>query len=128
MPNTFYDKVGTTTAQLRRGVDYLLHILPTLHPLALTVLIVAAIVVPSRLVVRPAARYLAVLAAAFVAYVALVGGDFIGPRFLMHIFPVFVVLAVAGITALVDLRLPMDTVGEHSPSIARESRHFSLPR
>jgi len=121
VPNTFYDKVGTTTAQLRRGIDYLLHILPTLHPLALTVLIAVAACIPSRLVVRPAARYLAVLAAAFVAYIALVGGDFIGPRFLMHIFPVFVVLAVAGIVTLVDLlsqRMPSAVHPAHGTGIA----------
>ena len=120
VPNTFYDKVGTTTAQLRRGVDYVLHILPILHPLALTVLVVAAAFVPSRLVARSAARYLAVLAAAFVAYVALVGGDFIGPRFLMHLFPVFMVLAVAGITTLVDFlsqRVPSAGLPAHGTGI-----------
>jgi len=116
LPNTFYDKVGTTTAQLRRGVDYVLHILPTLHPFTVALLIVAAAVIPSPLVVRSAARYLAVLVAAFVAYVVLVGGDFIGPRFLMHIFPVLVVLVVAGITALVSV------AGKWVPYITR--RHI----
>jgi hypothetical protein len=52
-----------------------------------------------------AARYIALLAAAFVGYVILVGGDFIGPRFLFHVFPFIVVLSVAAVRSLLTTLL-----------------------
>lgn len=104
VPNTFYDKVGSTAQQVRRGIDYVAHSLPQLHPLTLTVLVVLLVLVPSTAVRDRAVQYLALLVAAFVSYIILVGGDFIGPRFLFHVFPFIIVLAVAGIRSL--LRIP----------------------
>lgn len=119
LPNTFYDKVGTTFSQVRRGLEYLVHILPTLHPFTLALLITLVALVPSAAVWGRAARYLALLVAAFAAYIALVGGDFIGPRFLFHIFPLIVVLLVAGVRSLVGWLPPMRRITRASS--ARET-------
>lgn len=102
LPNTFYDKVGSTTQQVRRGLDYVTGSLPQLHPFVLAGLI-ALLLVPSVVVWNRAARYLALLVAAFVGYIVLVGGDFIGPRFLFHILPLVIVLVVAGMRSLLDV-------------------------
>ncbi len=104
LPNTFYDKVGSTTQQVRRGIEYVAHSLPQLHPLTLLLIIALLILVPSAVTWNRAARYIALLAVTFTGYIILVGGDFIGPRFLFHVFPFLIVLAVAGIRAL--LRAP----------------------
>lgn len=104
VPNTFYDKVGSTAQQVRRGIDYVTHSVPQLHPFTLTAIVLLLVLVPSAAIRDRAARYLALLVAAFVGYIVLVGGDFIGPRFLFHVFPLIVVLAVAGVRSL--LRVP----------------------
>jgi arabinofuranosyltransferase len=100
LPNTFYDKVGTAAQQVRRGIDYLLHSIPQLHPVTLIVLLLFLVLLPSAAVRSAAARYIVLLVAAFVGYIVLVGGDFIGPRFFFHVFPLIVVAAVAGVRAL----------------------------
>ncbi len=112
LPNTFYDKVGSTVAQVERGGDYLLHVLPTLHPWTLALLVVALAAVPSGVVQRGAGRYLALLVGAFAGYVVLVGGDFIGPRFLFHIFPLLSVLLVAAVWSVAGWALR--AIGTHS--------------
>jgi arabinofuranosyltransferase len=100
VPNTFYDKVGTATQQVKRGIDYVTHSLPQLHPFVLVTLILFLALIPSVAIWNAAARYLALLVVAFVGYIVLVGGDFIGPRFLFHVFPLLIVLAVAGVRSL----------------------------
>jgi len=100
LPNTFYDKVGSTTQQVRRGFDYVLNDFPHLPARTMIVVILALVLLPSSAVVNRAARYVALLVAAFTGYIVLVGGDFIGPRFLFHIFPLVVVLLVAGLRSL----------------------------
>ena len=100
LPNTFYDKVGSTTQQVRRGLDYVLNDFPHLQARTLIVIILLLVVLPSAPIANRAARYVALLAAAFTGYIILVGGDFIGPRFLFHIFPLIVVLLVAGLRSL----------------------------
>jgi arabinofuranosyltransferase len=100
LPNTFYDKVGTAAQQVRRGIDYLFHSIPQLHPVTLIALLLLLVLLPSAAVRSAAARYLVLLVAAFVGYIVLVGGDFIGPRFFFHIFPLIIVAAVAGMRAL----------------------------
>lgn len=104
LPNTFYDKVGSTAQQVRRGLDYVAHGTPQMHPVTLALLALLAVLIPSAAISGRAARYVALLAAAFIGYIVLVGGDFIGPRFLFHVFPFIVVLAVAGVRSL--LRTP----------------------
>ncbi|GEM_PF-912508 len=100
LPNTFYDKVGSTAQQVRRGLDYVLNDFPHLQARTLILVIVVLMALPSAAVANRAARYVALLVATFTGYVALVGGDFIGPRFLFHIFPLVVVLLVAGLRSL----------------------------
>lgn len=100
LPNTFYDKVGSTTQQVRRGFDYVFNDFPHLPTRVLLVVILALVLLPSAAIANRAARYVALLVAAFTGYVILVGGDFIGPRFLFHIFPLVVVLLVAGLRSL----------------------------
>ncbi|MDQ2787305.1 MAG: hypothetical protein M3Y58_20135, partial [Chloroflexota bacterium] len=96
LPNTFYDKVGSTTQQVRRGFDYVFNDFPHLPARVILVVLLALVLLPSGAVANRAARYVALLVAAFTGYIVLVGGDFIGPRFLFHIFPLVVVLLVAG--------------------------------
>ncbi len=100
LPNTFYDKVGSTAQQVRRGIDYVAHSAPQLHPVFIVVLAASLVLLPSTVIWSRAARYIALLSATFTAYIILIGGDFIGPRFLFHIFPFLIVLAVAGIRSL----------------------------
>ncbi len=100
LPNTFYDKVGSTAQQVRRGLDYVLDDFPQLHARTIIAIVLVLLVLPSACIANRAARYIALLAAAFVGYIVLVGGDFIGPRFLFHIFPLVVVLLVAGLRSL----------------------------
>jgi len=100
LPNTFYDKVGSTVQQVRRGLDYVLNDFPQLQARAVILLVILLVALPSAAVSNRAARYVALLAAAFTGYVILVGGDFIGPRFLFHVFPLIAVLVVAGIRSL----------------------------
>jgi hypothetical protein len=100
LPNTFYDKVGSTTQQVRRGLDYVLNDFPHLHARTLIVIILLLVVLPSASIASRAARYVALLVAAFTGYIVLVGGDFIGPRFLFHVFSLVVVLLVAGLRSL----------------------------
>ncbi len=103
VPNTFYDKVGSTTQQVRRGLGYVVHSVPQLHPFIIAALVALLVLIPSAVVGSRAARYVALLGAVFTAYIILIGGDFIGPRFLFHIFPFIIVLAVAGIRSLVRI-------------------------
>ncbi len=103
VPNTFYDKVGTAAQQVRRGIDYVVNSLPQLHPATVVLLAILLVLIPSGAIRGRAARYIALLAAAFVGYIILVGGDFIGPRFLFHVFPFIIVLAVAGVRSLLGL-------------------------
>ncbi len=124
VPNTFYAKVGTGAAQLRRGAAYVLDTLPAPPPVIFALLVAAATLLPGRVVMRPAARYLALLAAAFTAYVALVGGDFIGPRFLMHLLPVYVILALAGLVALFGV---FDDRRKATAYRAVPAQHFPAP-
>jgi arabinofuranosyltransferase len=112
VPNTFYDKVGTAAQQVRRGIDYVLNSLPQLHPATLALLALLLVLIPSGAIRGRAARYIALLAAAFVGYIILVGGDFIGPRFLFHVFPFIVVLAVAAVRSL--LGFPWRTLRRRS--------------
>ncbi len=112
LPNTFYDKVGSTMQQVRRGLDYVLNDFPHLQARTLIVIILVLVVLPSAAVASHAARYVALLAAAFTGYIVLVGGDFIGPRFLFHIFPLIVVLFVAGLQSLA--RVPWYGIGRRS--------------
>lgn len=100
LPNTFYDKVGTAAQQVRRGVEYLFTSIPQFSPVPLIALVLLLVLLPSAAVRRGAARYVALLIAAFVGYIVLVGGDFIGPRFFFHIAPLIVVATVAGLRAL----------------------------
>jgi len=100
VPNTFYDKVGTAPQQIRRGIDYVVNSLPQLHPVTLALLTIVLVLIPSGAIRGRAARYIALLAASFVGYIILVGGDFIGPRFLFHVFPFIIVLAVVGVRSL----------------------------
>jgi hypothetical protein len=100
LPNTFYDKVGTAADQVRRGVDYLLHSIPQLHPVTVIALLVLLVVLPSAAVRSAAARYVVLMVAAFVGYIVLVGGDFIGPRFFFHVFPLLIVATIAGVRSL----------------------------
>ncbi len=103
VPNTFYDKVGSTAQQVRRGFGYVAHSVPQLHPFIIAALVVLLVLAPSAVVGSRAARYVALLGGVFTAYIILIGGDFIGPRFLFHIFPFIIVLAVAGIRSLVRI-------------------------
>jgi arabinofuranosyltransferase len=112
VPNTFYDKVGTAAQQVRRGIDYVLNSLPQLHPATLALLALLLVLIPSGAIRGRAARYIALQAAAFVGYIILVGGDFIGPRFLFHVFPFIVVLAVAAVRSL--LGFPWRTLRRRS--------------
>jgi len=103
LPNTFYDKVGSTAQQVRRGVGYAAHSLPQLHPVIIALLVASLVLIPSAVIASRAARYIALLSAAFIAYIILIGGDFIGPRFFFHIFPFLIVLASAGVRSLVGV-------------------------
>ena len=85
---------------MRRGVEYLVHSIPELHPVTLIALLVLLVLLPSAAVRSVAARYVVLMVAAFVGYIVLVGGDFIGPRFFFHIFPLIIVAAVAGVRSL----------------------------
>jgi arabinofuranosyltransferase len=100
VPNTFYDKVGTAAQQVRRGIDYVANSLPQLHPATLALLAILLVSIPSVAIKGRAARYIALLAASFVGYIILIGGDFIGPRFLFHVFPFIIVLTVAAVRSL----------------------------
>jgi arabinofuranosyltransferase len=100
VPNTFYDKVGTAAQQVRRGIDYVIYSLPQLHPATLALLALLLVLIPSGAIRGRAARYIALLATAFISYIILIGGDFIGPRFLFHVFPFIIVLAVAAVRSL----------------------------
>ncbi|MDQ6603418.1 MAG: hypothetical protein M3Z19_11905, partial [Chloroflexota bacterium] len=103
VPNTFYDKVGSTAQQVRRGLGYVAHSVPQLHPFIIAALVALLVLAPAAVVGSRAARYVALLGGVFTAYIILIGGDFIGPRFLFHIFPFIIVLAVAGIRSLVRI-------------------------
>ncbi|HEY8293361.1 MAG TPA: hypothetical protein VIG44_12775, partial [Thermomicrobiales bacterium] len=119
LPNTFYDKVGSTTQQVRRGLDYVLNDFPHLQARTLIVVILVLILLPSVSVASRAARYVALLVTAFTGYIVLVGGDFIGPRFLFHIFPLVVVLLVAGLRSLA--RVPWYGIGRRARDEVRSS-------
>ncbi|MHB8646435.1 MAG: hypothetical protein ACYDAR_11670 [Thermomicrobiales bacterium] len=112
LPNTFYDKVGSTAQQVRRGWDYVFNDFPPLQARVFILLIVLLMLLPSGAIANRAARYVALLVAAFTGYVVLVGGDFIGPRFLFHVFPLIVVLLVAALRSLA--RVPWYVVGFRS--------------
>ena len=95
LPNTFYAKVGATTAQLERGLEYV-GTYWGLHRSGL----VAALALATALSVKrrwaPADLYLGACAAAIAAYAAAVGGDWMGPgRFLTPALPVALVFAAS---------------------------------
>ena len=130
VPNTFYDKVGTAAQQVRRGIEYVRDSLPQLHPVTLIVLALVLILIPSGAIRSRAARYIALLAAAFVGYIILVGGDFIGPRFLFHVFPFIIVLAVAGVRSLLGFpwrSLRRQTNADDDLGIGPSAPHRSPP-
>jgi len=92
LPNTFYAKVGSTSAQLMRGFDYVSRFYQLVQPLLIVALL--PLFWPawwrrySRLRVVPS------LALAFVAYSILVGGDCMPAfRFLTPVIPLFALLA-----------------------------------
>jgi hypothetical protein len=85
---------------VRRGLDYVLNDFPQLQARTIIVVILLLVLLPAACIANRAARYIALLTGAFVGYIILVGGDFIGPRFLFHVFPFVVVLIVAGLRSL----------------------------
>lgn len=111
VPNTFYAKVGGTSAQVMRGIEYL-HTFMTQGGGA--VLVVPAVcALWSGVGRRAAALYVFLLT--YLAYVVLVGGDvFFFYRFLVPVVPVMAALAVAGILRLSNRLWPARPLISHA--------------
>src|SRR5262245_8878710 len=98
-PNTFYAKTSLTAGRLVSGVASVIDFLSDMGPLL--VLSVAAAFATARW--RDAAeRFVLLSVAGFLAYVALVGGDVLHLRFYVHILPLWMILASAGLCGLLD--------------------------
>ena len=105
LPNTFYAKVGPTSAVFERGADYVAAALVNYYLLA-TFAGAAALMMLPRL--RWDAAYVIVLIAALLGAVVLEGGDSFGHgRFIAPLLPLAYLSGVAGFAVLLR-RLPVD--------------------
>ncbi|MEE9295225.1 MAG: hypothetical protein V3W34_09745 [Phycisphaerae bacterium] len=90
LPNTFYVKVGTSSAQIHRGLRYVLAFAKDHGGLLVWVIPFVAVWVLPR---RPLARALSVVGAALVAGVIVVGGDGLPMyRFMVPVIPIWALL------------------------------------
>ena len=91
LPNTFYTKVGSTSAQIIRGVKYAAaFVVVTVLP----VFVVLAAIVPSQ---RPAIVYCLSIITALTGYIVIVGGDYMTMfRFFVPLMP-YIALLLAGL-------------------------------
>jgi hypothetical protein len=99
LPNTFYAKVGSTSMQMARGLDY---VQGAVLPLLLVLLLAVWALVKFRVHFRSTGRYLLPLFVALhVGYVILVGGDCMPAfRFLTPIIPPLALIAGVGVCAI----------------------------
>jgi arabinofuranosyltransferase len=99
LPNTFYAKVGTgSLTLLRRGVKYLVLMIPVVNPQILLLMLCLPWLRWSS-----SRCFMMVSVLACFAYLVYVGGDdytVFGPRLMLPVFPVLYVL---GVSSLIDL-------------------------
>lgn len=104
-PNTFYAKVGPTSAVFERGFDYVFAGALNYHLLPMFAGIIILLAMPR---LRRDAAYLLVLGSAMLAGVAFEGGDTFGHgRFIAPLLPLFYLGGLAGFATLLK-RLPFE--------------------
>ncbi|MGI6458427.1 MAG: hypothetical protein ACOX5R_22820 [bacterium] len=99
LPNTFYAKVGWSSAQVLRGLHYIREFL--IPALGLILPFIALLLVKRTMWRNGTVKILLVLLLLFLMYVIVVGGDSMPAfRFLAPVMPLLAILAAMSVTAL----------------------------
>lgn len=112
LPNTYFAKRGALSTDIRRGTDYVVHMLPGIPGLIRLEILVIILIGSLVIAWSPNRRHLYVLAAvaAQVLFAIEVGGDWmVGDRFITPIVPMAAVLVMTGVAWIVEFsrrRLP----------------------
>jgi hypothetical protein len=108
VPNTFFIKSSGGTAAIGQGFYYLSQWILQFHLWIVPVLVVAALVARRDRGLRVLAGYALLVVTVFCAYVASVGGDFMGLfRFVIPVVPLLALLAASSLRLLLAERQPV---------------------
>jgi hypothetical protein len=103
LPNTFYDKVGATIPQVLRGLIYVKGF--TVAAGNILVLPILALVLSQRRLLRPVVTLPAIIIAAYLLYIVLVGGDSMPAfRFCTPLMPLLCLAAALCLNLLIKSR------------------------